>query len=127
MSNVRPLVKVAKSFAVALIAGFVLAWLSVHLSGVLSSLSWPAFMVAMAKESRLAAAYFWGVIAHFAPMFVFAFAGGLLLFRVVGANIPALVASLVPYFLLYALLGSASWLRSSPSIASLGLVALGIR
>jgi hypothetical protein len=125
MSNVRVLVKLSRSIPVAFVTGLFLAWLGVYLSGVLSAVSWPSFVVTMARESKILALYFWGVAVHFVPMFTFTFGAGLLLFRTVGRSYRALLASLVPYVALYWLLGSATWLTSLPGLATFGLLALG--
>ncbi len=113
------------STTIALIVGCVLAWLSVHLSGILSAQAWPAFVIALSKSSKWEALYFWGVAVHLVPMFLALSATGYVFFRVVGASTATLLASVLPYILLDWVLGSSGWLFAWPGFATYGLFLMG--
>jgi hypothetical protein len=109
------------STVVALIAGCVLWWLGVQLSGILSALPWPAFVVTLSKSSKLQALYLWQVAVHFIPMCLAVGAASVPLFRVVGARPSALFAAVLPYILLNWATGSFERLFGLSGLALFGL------
>ena len=113
--------KLLPSAVIAFVVGCVLWWLGVQLSGILSSLPWPAFVISLSESSKVQAAYLWQVAVHFIPVFLAVGTASFALFRVVGARLPALFAAVLPYVLLNWEIGSFEILFGFTSLALLGL------
>ena len=126
MSNVRYPMKLLRSALLPLIAGCVLWWLGVYLSGFLSAQSWPEFVVALSKSNKLQALYFWQVTVHFLPMFFAVGVAGYALFRMVGSSAISLVAVVLPYVAFNWLMGSLEILFRWSALTTYGLTVIAL-
>ena len=109
------------SAVIAFIAGFVLWWLGIYLSGILAALQWPAVVVTLSKMSKLQALYLWQVAVHFVPMCLLVGAASFVLFRIVGTGRATFFAAVLPYILLSWAMGSFETIMTLPDLALLGL------
>lgn len=120
------LMKILLSASLSFIAGCVLWWFGIQLSGFLAALSWPDFLTTFSLGSRLQALYLWQVAADFLPVFCALTAAGYALFRLIRPGLVMLFAAVLPYILLNWITGSFDFFsyRSALSIYGLALISL---